>query len=73
MDTSRFVPLKTFDNDLEAEAAKQHLQSHGIQALITKDDSGGMYPWLQQRQGVLLQVFEADLARAEKVMKAMKA
>ncbi len=72
MDTSRLVPLKIFDNELDADVARQHLQSHGIQAVITKDDSGGMRPWLQQRHGVLLQVLKADSAKAKKVLNAMR-
>ncbi len=72
MDTKKLVPLKTFDNELDADVAKQHLLSHGIQAVVTKDDCGGMRPWMQQHQGVVLQVFEADSTKASKVLKAMR-
>jgi hypothetical protein len=66
------VSIKIFDNELDAEVAKQHLLSHGIDATVTKDDCGGMRPWLQERQGVSLQVLEQDSIKASKILKAMK-
>jgi len=72
MDNRKLVTIETFVNELDAEVAKQHLQSHGIDAMISKDDCGGMRPWLQQQQGVVLQVFENDSAKAIKILIAMK-
>jgi hypothetical protein len=72
MDNRKLVSIETFNNELDAEVAKQHLQSHGIDAMVSKDDCGGMRPWLQERQGVVLQVFENDSAKADKILKAMK-
>jgi hypothetical protein len=72
MDERKLVSIKTFDNEIDAEVAKQHLQSHGIDAMVSKDDCGGMRPWLQQRQGVFLQVFERDSRKANKILHAMK-
>jgi hypothetical protein len=72
MDDKKMVSIKTFDNEIDAEAAKQHLQTHGIDAMVSKDDCGGMRPWLQQRQGVFLQVFDCDCSKANKILHAMK-
>ena len=72
MDKSKLVTIKTFNNELDADIAKQHLQSHGIEAIVSKDDCGGMRPWLQGQQGVDLQVFENDSAKANKILQAMK-
>ena len=72
MDTRKIVTVQTFSNELDAVVAKQHLISHGIDATVSKDDSGGMRPWLQTQQGVVLQVLERDLQKARQVLKAMK-
>ncbi len=71
MGTTKLIVIKTFDNELDAEVAKQHLHSRGIQAIVSKDDCGGQQPWLQQQLGVDLKVSEADVGRAEQVLKAM--
>ena len=71
MEKGELVSIKTYGNELDAQVAKQHLESHGIEALITKDDCGGMRPWLQYRQGITLQVFERDVQEANTVLKAM--
>ncbi len=72
MDDRRLISVRTFSNELDAEVARQHLKSHGIEATVSKDDCGGMRPWLQERQGVVLRVFETDLEKANKVLNAMK-
>jgi hypothetical protein len=72
MDNRRFVTIKTFGNELDAKVARQHLKSHGIDATVSKDDCGGMRPWLQAQQGVVLQVLERDFQKATKVLEAMK-
>jgi hypothetical protein len=72
MDNRKIVSIKTFDNEIDAKVAKQHLQSHGLDAMVSKDDCGGMRPWLQERHGVFLQVFEQDSSKANKILRAMK-
>jgi hypothetical protein len=66
------VTIRTFGDELDADVARQHLKSHRIDATVSKDDCGGMRPWLQERQGVILQVLERDLQKASEVFKAMK-
>ena len=72
MDNRKLISIKTFANEIDAEVAKQHLRSHGIDARVSKDDCGGMRPWLQGQQGVDLQVFENESDKANKILKAMK-
>jgi hypothetical protein len=72
MKSARLVTLQTFSNELEAQVAKQHLESENVPASIVKDDSGGTYPWLQSMRGVDLKVRKEDLSKAKKVLRAMK-
>ncbi len=57
-----------FENQLDAEIAKGHLEAEGIEASIVKDDAGGMLPSLQQTEGVLLLVAEDDLQKAREIL-----
>ena len=68
MDTTRLVSIRSFASEMDAEIARQHLESAGIQAFVRKDDQGGMQPWLQTAQGVFLQVHEKDKQKAEEVL-----
>jgi hypothetical protein len=60
----RLVPVRTFDNRIDAEMAKDLLEAQGIPSYISGDDAGGIDPALQLTQGVRLIVQERDLARA---------
>lgn len=44
MDTTRIVTIRSFSNEMDAEIARQHLESAGIEAFVRKDDYGGMQP-----------------------------
>ncbi len=70
MDTSRLVTLRTFSHEIDAEVARQHLASEGIDAFVRKDDYGGMQPALQDFRGVFLEVHERDAQTADEVLKA---
>ncbi len=72
MDNRKLVSVRTFSNELDAEVARRHLKSHGIDATVSKDDCGGMRPWLQERQGVVLLVLEPDLQKAKEVLDAVE-
>jgi hypothetical protein len=71
MNDDKMVCLRTFSNLLDAEIALEHLESHGIDAMISKDDSGGMAPYRQQTLGVDIFVLETDIEKAERVLNAM--
>ncbi len=70
MDTSRLVTLRTFTTEVDADIARQHLESAGISAFVRKDDYGGMQPVLQFQIGVFLQVQEEDAGAAEEILKS---
>jgi Putative prokaryotic signal transducing protein len=59
-----------YDNEIDAEIAKGHLESSGIKALIIKDDGGGMLPSMQNTEGVQLVVTESQSEKAKKILQA---
>lgn len=63
------VVVGKFDNALDAEIAKGHLAAAGIDASILKDDGGGMFPSLQQTEGVQLVVAETQKEKARAILK----
>lgn len=68
MDASRLVTLRTFSNDIDADIARQHLESAGIPAFVRKDDIGGMQPAFQMQIGVFLEVRQKDAENAEQIL-----
>lgn len=72
MDRSNVITVRTFPNEVEADIARQHLESAGITAFVRKDDYGGFQPALQMVRGVLLQVMEKDVEEAEEVLASLE-
>lgn len=70
-DDDNLVLLRTFSSLLDAEIALEHLESHGIDATIRRDDSGGMAPYRQQTLGVDILVLDGDHDKAERVLDAV--
>ena len=64
------VVVGEYDNEIDAETAKGHLEASGIEASIIKDDGGGMFPSLQNVDGVQLLVAEAEGEEARKILQA---
>ena len=64
------VVVGKYDNEIDAEIAKGHLEASGISASIIKDDGGGMFPSLQNVDGVQLLVAEAEGEEARKILQA---
>lgn len=62
------VVVGEYENEIDAEIAKGHLQASGISASIFKDDGGGMFPSLQNSDGVQLVVSEDQSARARTIL-----
>jgi len=62
------VVINTYDNEAEAEMAKQFLQGSGLRSFISKDDAGGMEPHLQLTGGVRLLVARVDAERAREIL-----
>jgi hypothetical protein len=70
MDRTHLVTLRSFSKEMDADIAKQHLESASIGAFMRKDDYGGMQPCLQAAQDVFLEVNEENCRKAEQVLKS---
>jgi hypothetical protein len=64
------VVVGEYENEIDAEIAKGHLEASGIPASIIKDDGGGMLPSLQNTEGVQLVVDETQRERAKKILQS---
>jgi hypothetical protein len=64
------VVVSEYENEIDAEIAKGHLEASGIPASIIKDDGGGMLPSLQNTEGVQLVVDETQRERAKKILQS---
>lgn len=62
------VVVGEYDNEIDAEIAKGRLQASGISASIIKDDGGGMFPSLQNAEGVQLVVAETQRKEAMTIL-----
>jgi hypothetical protein len=62
------VVVGEYENEIDAEIAKGHLEASGIPASIIKDDGGGMLPSLQNAEGVQLLVAESQREKARKLL-----
>jgi hypothetical protein len=66
--TEKKTVVAEFENELEAEIAKGHLESAGIEVSLVKDEAGGMFPSLQQTEGVRLLVDEKKEGKAREIL-----
>jgi hypothetical protein len=62
------IVVGEYENDIDAEIAKGHLKSSGIEASIIK--GGGMLPSLQNTEGVQLVVSATQSEKAKKILQA---
>lgn len=63
--------LQRFPNEMVAEIARMTLDAHGIPAIVSKDDCGGMEPYLQPGLGVRLLVHDANHEEARRILDAV--
>ena len=63
------VVVAEFENEINAEIAKGHLEFEGIEASIAKSDVGGMFPASQYAEGVQLLVDKTEEERARTILK----
>lgn len=68
MDNEKLVTLRTFPDEILAGMARSALESEAIQAIVSRDDCGGMEPQLNITGGVRLIVKEGDVQRADQVL-----
>lgn len=66
--TSDVILLKRFPSELDAQMAKGVLECEGIQAIVLRDDAGGMEPQFQLTMGVRLMVHSEDFERARAIL-----
>lgn len=62
--------VETYSNRAFAEMMLELLENQSIRAALRGDDGGGVRPELALTQGIKLEVFEEDLARAQEVLDA---
>jgi hypothetical protein len=60
------IVVGEYENEIDAEIAKGHLESSGITASLIK--GGGMLPSLQNTEGVQLVVDERQSEQAKKIL-----
>ncbi len=63
------VVVAEFENEINAEIAKGHLESEGIEASIVRNNVGGMFPASQYTEGVQLVVDKTEEGRARRILK----
>lgn len=68
MDDDNLVTLRTYPDEILAGMARTALESEDIQAIVSRDDCGGMEPQLNITGGVRLIVKEADAKRADQIL-----
>ena len=62
------VTIRTFGKEFDANLAKSALQAAGIDSIISRDDCGGIQPFLTMTQGIKLVVRSGDAHRAAEVL-----
>jgi len=64
------VVIRTFSNEIEAEMAISALEAAGIEAVMLRDDCGGVQPAMGWTAGVRLEVSDGDVEAAIEVLDA---
>jgi hypothetical protein len=62
------VTVATFSSVIEADMAKERLESEGISALVADAGGGGVMPFLASSSGVRVQVAEGEAERAREIL-----
>lgn len=62
--------IREYINEMEALVARSVLESHGIPAVVLRDDAGGMLPVMHLLYPVRLAVREAEAAQALRLLDA---
>ena len=70
--SEELVCIKTYLNAVDADVAKEYLESNGIQVTILGDTGGGMLPDMAMYLGVRVHVKEEDAERASELLAARK-
>ena len=62
------VTIRTFHVEHEADLARAVLEANGIEAVVSRDNAGGMLPMLQQLFEIRLIVRASDAAEALEIL-----
>ena len=73
MSNSSQICIATFTDEMSAEVAKMNLEAGGIPAFISKDDCGGMIPFLSMYTKIRLMIDSAHEAEAAAILDATAA
>jgi len=67
-DTEETTVLSTYSTRRDAEMARDYLADADIQAFVSSDDAGGMYPQMQRPHGVKLLGMSGTAQRARSLL-----
>lgn len=67
-DTEETTVLVTYSTRRDAEMARDYLADADIQAFVSSDDAGGMYPQMQRPHGVKLLGMSGTAQRARSLL-----
>lgn len=67
----RLITIGTYSDLYVAELIKSKLCASGIEAIIVKDDCGGLHPAMQLGFGVNVKVRQQDMELANKILKSV--
>jgi hypothetical protein len=70
MPADDLVTIAVYHSEPEAELARSRLQAAGIDAMVTRDDGGGMYPQFQLVRGLKLRVRAEDEERGRELLES---
>lgn len=62
------VTVRTYQAEHEAELARAVLEAHGIDAMVMRDNAGGMLPMLQPLFQIRLVVRGEDAVEAREIL-----
>jgi len=68
MSMEGYTRIITYSSEIEGELAKATLSSAGIEAYLKFEDTGGMFPTLQQAEGVAIYVKPEDAEEAKIIL-----
>ena len=71
MSDTNQICIATFTDEMTAEVAKTNLEAGGIPAFVSKDDCGGMIPFLSMYTKIRLMIDSAHEAEAEAILDAI--
>lgn len=70
MSSTRQICVATYLDDMRAEVARTRLEAHGIPAYVSRDDCGGMQPFMANMGGFRLLIDSAREAEAREILAA---